>query len=170
MAIGRFGTRGTMYWPTFRAGTHFITGRRDIPTPATVHGTVAFDQKAYDSRGVFHFVFDDVRDAVAYVKQMGTSGEERVLRFTKRRIDPTTGKKVPADEQRFDAQGNEIQMQDLDDVTMQDRFMAMDDDLGALHSRSPISGRPASSNTSPTPACWSSLSSPTCIRRATCSR
>lgn len=132
-AMGKFGARDQMYAPASRMGRYFISGRRNIATPKTTHGQVLFDQEAMDGQGTFRFIFNNLQDAVDYTNKMAASGDERVLKFQRKYINPLNGDFVPSDEV-IDPGGGKplVQAQPIYYVTMQDRFMAMSDSQSEL--------------------------------------
>jgi len=124
-SIGRFGLRGSLYWPAFRKGEFFISGKRRIPVPTVTRGNVLLDQHARDTRDLHSFIFDNEDDAIDYIEEIGDSGDERLinpLRTTY--INPITGEQVtPKDAGRIN--GVDWQAQPIYHVDVQDRFMAM---------------------------------------------
>jgi hypothetical protein len=136
-AIGRFGARGQPYMPAYRAGEYFMSGRQDIELPKVSRGNVVFDQKTYDDKGTYAFIFDNQADMVDYLDTMGTTMEEMVVGRPKvRYINPYTGKKVQAKEHgTVDSgphKGKYFEAQPIYYVVMQNRFMAMSDSPAEL--------------------------------------
>ena len=106
--MGKLTRKGRLYAPLFRAGEHYISGRRKIATPAGA-------TQETDDRGHFQFYFEDQQKMEDYLEAIGKSGDERFI-GTPQKVRIKQGKK---EVQRWR-------------VTMQDRFMAMSDDPAEL--------------------------------------
>lgn len=106
--MGKLTRKGRLYAPLFRAGEHYISGRRNIATPAGA------TQKT-DDRGHFQFFFDDEAKMLDYLERIGDSGDERFV-GSPQKIKTKVGRKEVT---RWR-------------VTMQDRFMAMSDSPAEL--------------------------------------